>query len=143
MCYFHHYYSGCTLMDMPQLLESRGCIKSLLRFIILGCIRISLSGNNIFQSGSKYQTLNYYCLFLRSDITIIRVKSKHSLVQSFFAFSSKIILTAFYVIQKTVTSYRKSHLTCTIAMNYISPSKPNVSWTLILYALPDVLIPVF
>ena len=138
MCYFHHYYSGCTLMDMPQLLESRGCIKSLLRFIILGCIRISLSGNNIFQTGIKYQTLIYYCLFLRSELN----RSIHQR-SPFLLFHLKSFSQFFMLFKKLLHPIGKVIQVVLLQRNYISPTKPNVSWTLILYVLPDVLIPVF
>ena len=118
MCYFHHYYSGCALMDMPSLLESRGCIKSLLRFIILGCIRISLSSSNIFQTESKYQTLIYYCLFIRSDITIYSKIVTSYRKCCFFIYNHS---HSFLCYSKTVTTYRKSHLSCTIAKELSLP----------------------
>ena len=63
---FRVYFDGYAIVVWKQRVY-----KSLLRFIILGCSRISLSGNIIFiQTTSKYQNLVYYCVFIRRDTTI-------------------------------------------------------------------------
>ena len=86
---FRVYFDGYAIAVGKQRVY-----KKPFTFYILGCIRISLSGNNIFQTEHKYKTRIYYCLFISIDITI------YSLASALIVFSSKIILSTFYVIQR-------------------------------------------